>query len=99
VIELYHELFFLGARMKAEVISFDSPEVSLTLGERIFGLLPETVQGKLSGSYNREEIARRVLQEIGKGKRDDKSLYDGVVSALYLDENIPSSIKKSLLKH
>lgn len=85
--------------MKAEAVSLDSSETSLTLGEKVFNLLPETVRGKLSGRYNREEIARRVLQELGKGKRDDKSLHDGVVSALYLDENIPSSIKKSLLKH
>lgn len=70
-----------------------------TLGERVFDLLPETVSGRLSSSYDRGKIARRVLQELGTKERDEKALCNGIISAIYLDEDIPRSIKMNLLKH
>lgn len=82
----------------------NSPASSLeipprTLGVKVFDFLPETVSGKLATSYKREELARRIVGELGKEQRSDKSIHDGVISSVFLDENIPSSIKKSILKH
>lgn len=70
-----------------------------TLGEKVFNFLPETVSGKLAGSYKREDLTRSIVRDLGKEQRSDKSIHDGVISAVFLDEDIPSSIKKSILKH